>query len=96
MHPQSHSQEKTKVTFDCSIEEKTYIKMLAAKSRMTLGEFVLSYIRADFPGEKERKPNRETLDAMKEARDGKGTTYESMDDFWKEMGVKPRAKSKGK
>lgn len=96
MHPQSHSQERTKVTFDCSIEEKTYIKMLAAKSCMTLGEFVLSYSKSDFPGKKTEKPNRQTLEAMKEAREGKGTVYESMDDFWKEMGVKPRAQSKRK
>ena len=94
MGAQSHSHEKTKVTFDCSIEEKTYIKMLAAKAHMTLGEFVLSYIRADFPNKKKKKSNKETLEAMRETREGKGTIYESMDDFWKEMGVKPSAKSK--
>jgi len=93
MGAQSHSHEKTKVTFDCSVEEKTYIKMLAAKAHMTLGEFVLSYLRTDFPNEKKRKPNKETLEAMRETREGKGTVYESMDDFWKEMGVKPSAKS---
>ncbi len=53
---QSHSHEKTKITFDCSIEEKTYIKMLAAKARMTLGELVLSNSKADFPTEKKGKP----------------------------------------
>lgn len=93
MGAQSHSHEKTKVTFDCSVEEKTYIKMLAAKAHMTLGEFVLSYLRADFPNEKKKKPNKETLEAMRETREGKGKVYESMDAFWKEMGVKPSAKS---
>ncbi len=96
MASQHHSHEKTKVTFDCSIEEKTYIKMLAAKTHMTLGEFILSYIRKDFPSEKKRKSNKETLAAMKETKEGKGTVYRSMDDFWKEMGVKPSAKSKTK
>jgi hypothetical protein len=93
MGTQSHCHEKTKVTFDCSIEEKTYIKMLAAKAHMTLGEFVLSYLRNDFPKERKKKPNKETLAAMKESKEGKGTVYNSMDDFWNEMGVKPSAKS---
>ena len=90
---QSHSHERTKVTFDCSVEEKTYIKMLAAKAHMTLGELMLAYLRSDFPHEKKRKPNKKTIEAMRETREGKGTVYKSMDDFWKEMGVKPRAKA---
>ncbi len=92
MGSHAHSQEKTKVTFDCSLEEKTYIKMLAAKAHMTLGEFILSYLRADFPSRKQ-KSNKATLAAHKEALDGKGTAYETMDEFWADMGVKPRAKS---
>ena len=92
MGAQSHTH-RIKISVDVSQEEKTYIKMLAAKAHMTLGEFMLSYLRADFPREKKRKPNKETLKAMKETREGKGTVYESMDDFWKEMGVKPSAKS---
>ena len=91
MGARSYSNDKTKVTFDCSMEEKTYIKMLAAKANMTLGEFVLSYLRADFPS-KTKKPNKTTILAHKEALDGKGTSYKSMDDFWDDMGVTPRAK----
>jgi hypothetical protein len=87
-----HSHERAKVTFDCSLEEKIYIKMLAAKSNMTLGEFVLSYLKVAFPSKKKR-PNKATLAAHKEALEGKGTSYESMDDFWADMGVTPRAKS---
>jgi len=94
---QTH-REKTKVTFECSVEEKTYIKMLAVKAHMTLGEFVLSYLKADFPSQKKRttkdkkaKSNKETVKAMKELREGGGTVYESIDDFWTDMGVKPRA-----
>ncbi len=80
------SEEKTKVTFECSPEEKIYIKMLAAKSCMTLGDFILSYLKIDFP-KKKRKANKETLEAIKELREG--TLYESMEDFWADMGVKP-------
>ena len=90
MGTQSH--DRTKVTFDCSVEEKTYIKMLAAKANMTLGEFVLSYLRTDFPSKK-KKPNKTTLAAHKDALKGKGTRYENMDDFWEDMGVASRAKS---
>lgn len=79
---------RTKVTFDCTVEEKTYIKMLAAKANMTLGEYVLTYLREDFPSEG-KKRNKKTLDAHQEALMGKGTSYDSMDDFWDDMGVKP-------
>lgn len=91
MGTHSHSHDKTKITFDCSIEEKTYIKMLAAKANMTLGEFVLSYLRADFPS-KIKKPNKTTLAAHKKAQEGKGTSYKTMNDFWEDMGVTHRAK----
>lgn len=84
---------KTKVTFDCSIEEKTYIKMLSAKAHMTLGEYILSHLKADFPKDKKKKSNKETLKAMSDAKKGKGSTYDNMDDFWKEMGVTPSAKN---
>ena len=87
-HPQSHHH-KTKVTFECSLEEKTYIKMLAAKAHMTLGEFVLSYLRADFPSKK-KKPNKKTLDAINELESGGGTHYASLEDFWDRYGSKTK------
>ena len=55
---------------------------------MNLSEFMLSYIRTDFP---KHRPNKETLAAHKEAVQGKGTVCESMEDFWKQMGVTPSA-----
>lgn len=90
----STHQEKSRLTIECTLEEKTFIKMLATKAHMTISEFMLTYVRPDLPLQKKGKPNKETLVAMKEAKEGKGTTYNSMDDFWKEMGVKPSAKSK--
>lgn len=92
MDKRHSAQERTKVTFDCSLEEKTYIKMLAARANMTLGEFVLSYLRADFPSKKKRA-NKTTLAAHKEALEGKGTSYKTMDDFWADMGVGPHVKA---
>ena len=79
---------KVKVTFDCTEDERAYIKMLAAKAHMNLSEFLLSYLRPIFP---KRKPNKETLAAHKEIMEGGGTVYENLDEFWKDMGMQPRA-----
>lgn len=80
---------RAKVTIDCSVDERAYIKMLAAKAHMNLSEFILSYLRKDFP--QDRKPNQITLDAMRESKEGKGMKCESMEDFWEKMGMNPDA-----
>lgn len=88
MSANSHAHdEKVKVTIECTPDERAYIKMLAAKAHLNLSEFVLSYLRTDFP----RKPNKETLAAHQEALRGEGTDCENLDDFWEQMGVKPGA-----
>lgn len=79
-----------KVTIDCTIDERAYIKMLAAKAHMNLSEFILSYLRKDFP---EKIPNEETIKAMKECEEGHGIKAESIEDFWEKMGMKPSATS---
>ena len=92
-HSQSHG-EKVKMTIECTLDERIYIKMLAAKSRLTLSEFLLSYVRSDFPKEKklkEKKPNKTTLDAIQESKEGKGIKCDSIEDFWKKMGMDPSA-----
>jgi NRPS condensation-like uncharacterized protein len=93
MVAQSHTQhhyDKAKVTIDCTVDERAYIKMLAAKAHMNLSEFILSYLRKDFP---EKTPNKETLEAMKESEEGGGIKCESIEDFWEKMGMKPSAYS---
>ena len=86
-------QEKSRLTVECTLEEKTYIKMLATRSHMTISEFLLSYVRPDLPVEEKRKPNKETLKAMKDIEEGKGIiSCDSIDDFWNLLGVKPSAK----
>ena len=92
MGAQSHAQhhhDRAKVTIDCTVDERAYIKMLAAKAHMNLSEFILSYLRKDFPQEK--KPNKVTLDAMRESKEGKGIKCDSMEDFWEKMGMNPNA-----
>ena len=58
---QQHHHDKAKVTIDCTVDERAYIKMLAAKAHMNLSQFILSYLRKDFPQD---KPNNETMQAM--------------------------------
>ncbi|MBA2369881.1 MAG: hypothetical protein H0V82_12820 [Candidatus Protochlamydia sp.] len=67
---------------------KSSIKMLAAKKQMTLGELMLSYVEPNIP---KKKVNKKTLKAHQEALEGKATAYQTMEDFWKVMGVKRRA-----
>ena len=37
-------------------------------------------------------PNKTTLSAHKEALEGGGTSYDSMDAFWSDMGIERHAK----
>jgi hypothetical protein len=82
----SNKQDKVKVTFECTSEERAYIKMLAARSHTTLNEFIISCLRGYFP----HQPNEETLEAMQELEAGGGILCESLDDFWKKMGMNPQ------
>ena len=79
---------KAKVTIDCTVDERAYIKMLAARAHMNLSEFILSYLRKDFPQE---KPNKTTFEAMRESKEKKGVKCDSLEDFWKQMEMSPDA-----
>lgn len=85
-YSQAHKQ-KVKVTFECTADERAYIKMLAAKAHLTLNEFLISCLRDYFPS----RPNKKTLEAIKELDEGNGFSFESLDDFWKEMEINPHA-----
>ena len=63
------------------------VKILAAKVHVILGDPMFSYLRTHFPW----TPTEGTASAMKELNEGGGTAYESMDDFWNAMGVRPSA-----
>ena len=88
-HSQAHHRDKVKVTFECTADERAYIKMLAAKAHLTLNEFLLSSLKAYFP--KTTTPNEETLKAIREVNEGGGTRCKSLDDFWEQMGMNPNA-----
>jgi hypothetical protein len=90
MTAQDH--EKVRVVIECSIQERAYIKMLAAGKHMTISEYFLSLAKEELAS-KSKVPNKTTLAAHQEALDGGGTAYDSMDDFWADMKVERRAKS---
>lgn len=64
-HSNTH-REKVKITIECTLDERAYIKMLAARAHLGLSEFMLSYVRPDFP--KGSKPNKETMESIQELR----------------------------
>ncbi len=86
-----HHREKVRLTVECSLDERTYIKMLAAKKHMTISEFLLTSVREIMPCTRTHEPNAETIEALKESRKGKLESYETLDEFWKAMGIDPNA-----
>ena len=84
--------EKVRVVINCSVEERAYIKMLAARKHMTISEYFLAMAKEELSS-KSKVPNQTTLAAHQESLDDGGTAYDSMDDFWADMGIERRAKS---
>lgn len=82
---------KVRLTVECSFDERTYIKMLAAKKHVTISELLLAPVRSILPQEKNDQPNAETIEALKESREKKLVSYETVDDFWKAIGIDPNA-----
>ncbi len=88
MTAQSHSR-RVKVTIDVSEDERTYIKMLATKKKMTISEFIMSYVRPHIPHD---EPNDETKKAMRDVDQRKNLTRcNSLEDFWQVVGIDPNA-----
>lgn len=86
-----HHRDKVRLTVECSLDERTYIKMLAAKKHMTISEFLLTTVRKVMPHTGGHEPNDETIAALKESREGDLESYKTLDDFWKAMGIDPNA-----
>jgi hypothetical protein len=82
---------KVRLTVECSLDERTYIKMLAAKKHMTISELLLASVREIIPCTPGHEPNAETIEALEESREGKLKGYKTLDDFWKAMGIEPNA-----
>lgn len=87
---QHHHHTKVRVVIECSLDERAYIKMLAARKHMTISEYFLSKAKEEMV-HKPMKPNKETLASMKELDEGGGHPFESVEDFWGQMGINPDA-----
>ncbi len=58
---------------------------------MTISEYFLSMAKKELANKSKKIPNKETLAAMKELDEGSGHSFESMEDFWEQMGIDPNA-----
>lgn len=81
--------DKVKLTVECSFDERTYIKMLAAKKNMTISELLLSSVREIIP--RSNEPNAKTIEALEESKNENLKSYKSLGNFWKDMGIDPDA-----
>ena len=80
---------RVKVTIDVSENERTYIKMLATKKKMTISDFIMSYVRPNIPHD---EPNEETQKAMHDVDKRKNLTQcSTIEEFWKAVGIDPNA-----
>lgn len=89
-HAQHQNQEKkARLSVDCSLEERRYIKMLAAREDKTISEYLLGLAKAHMPiCTKSHIPNAQTITSIEESERGENLEhYNSLDDFWKSMGV---------
>jgi hypothetical protein len=87
MSTQSHPH-RVKITIDVSEDERTYIKMLATKKKMTISEFIMFYVRPNIPHE----PNAETQKAIRDVEERKNLTRcTSIEEFWQVIGIDPNA-----
>lgn len=88
MGAQQHAH-RIKISVDVSEEERIYIKMIAAKKKMTISEFIMSFVRPNIPNP---VPNAKTKKAMRDIEENKNLTrYKNIDDFWADMGLDPNA-----
>ena len=80
---------RVKVTIDVSEDERTYIKILATKKKMTISEFIMSHVRPNIPHD---EPNAETQKAMRDVDERKNLTRcNSIEEFWQVIGIDPNA-----
>jgi hypothetical protein len=87
-HSNAHHH-RVKVTIDVTEDERTYIKILATKKKMTISEFIMSFVRPNIPHD---EPNVETQRAMRDVDERKNLTRcNSIEEFWAEVGIDPNA-----
>lgn len=93
--------EKTRLVLSCTEEEKRYIKVLAAIENKSISDYLLEKPRKKIPSAKcdfsgcsgVHTPNKKTEKVFKDTDAGQNLeSHNSLEDFWKAMGMKPDAK----
>jgi hypothetical protein len=87
--------EKERLVISCSKEEKRIIRVLAALENMTISDYLLSGPRRKMasPEAGIHVPNEETKRVLEETDAGIGLeSHDSLEGFWKAMGMKPSAR----
>jgi hypothetical protein len=78
---------KVRLAIECSLQERKYMKMMAAHEEKTLNEFVLESVRMRWKKcPHSHIPNKETQNALKNAKEKKDlNVFESVEDFFKSL-----------
>jgi hypothetical protein len=93
--------ERVRLVLSCTEEEKKYIKVLAAIENKSISDYLLDTprrkmprVKCNFPGcSGKHVPNKETSKVLRETEAGENLeSHESLEDFWKAMGMNPNAK----
>ncbi len=86
-----HRARETRLTIDCSLDQKRKIKMLAASMDMSITDFMLALVEdryANCPFGLNHIPNAETIASIEASERGNGLhTYDSPDDMFKSLGL---------
>lgn len=94
------SPEKTRLVLSCTEKEKKYIKALAALEDKTISDFLLDPPRKKMPKstchlpgcDGVHIPNAETVKVLRDSEKGLNIeSHDSIEDFWRSMGMKPNA-----
>jgi|GEM_PF-1640686 len=87
-------QERSRLVISCTDEEKKYVKLLATKNSMTMGEYLLSFAREQMPKSCKNHcahthtPNKETAKVLRDTDEGKNLEeYETLEEFWESIGL---------
>ncbi len=82
---------ETRLTIDCSAEQKKKIKMLAASREMSITDFMLELVEEKYtwcPLGLRHIPNIETISSIEASERGEGVkSFNSMDELFKDLGI---------
>ncbi len=76
--------DKVNVVLNCTVDQRAFIKTMAANRQMTISEFLL-YVSEQEAKKKAKVPNAVTLESHKQALNDEATSYLDVDDLLADM-----------